>query len=94
MYFFHRMLFPIMIRIMVIGMVSIAIAAPMPEGNPLMSSNGRGLDTIKQQSSITFNHSKDSLDQGCWNRPSQGGDGYSIALNEPYEAGCSSMVGV
>jgi hypothetical protein len=76
---------------MVFGMVGVAIAAPIPNGNSLMNSYGKGFDPIKQGRK---NRSNDSSGQGCWNRPSQATDGYSIALNEPYATDCSSMVGV
>ncbi len=55
-----------------------------------MYSYEKGFDTIKQGRKI---RSKDSSAQGCWNRPSQGADGYSFALHEPKEADCFSMVG-
>lgn len=88
--FFHRMLAHLSIGVMIVGMVSVVAAAPIPEGNSLMYSYEKGFDTIKQGRNI---RSKDSLGQGCWNRPSQGADGYSFVLNEPKEADCFSMVG-
>ncbi len=87
--FFHRMLAHLSIGVMIVGMVSVVIAAPIPKGNSLMYSYEKGFDTIKQGRKI---RSKDSSGQGCWNRPSQGADGYSFALHEPKEADCFSMV--
>jgi len=84
------MLAHLSIGVMIVGMVSVVIAAPIPKGNSLMYSYEKGFDTNKQGRKI---RSKDSSGQGCWNRPSQGADGYSFALHEPKEADCFSMVG-
>lgn len=88
---FHRILVHCTIGIMVFGIVGVAIAAPIPKGNFLMNSYGKGFDTIKQGRK---NRSNDSSGEGCWNRPSQATDGYAIALNEAYESDCSSMISV
>ena len=86
---FHQILVHITIGIMVFGMVSVAIAAPINKGNSLVNSYGKGFETIKQGPN---NLPKDSSGQGCWNRSSQATDGYSMALIDPNDSDCSFLM--
>ena len=86
---FHQILVHFTIGIMVFGMVGVTLAAPIPKGHSIVNSYGKGVDPIKQGGK---SRSKDSSGQGCWNRPFQATDGYSMALNEPYDSDCSSLM--
>ncbi len=86
---FHRVLVQFTIGILVLGMASIAVAAPISKRTPAMGLQGEGFGTIEPSGGIASKRSNRSSAVGCWNRPNQGTDLYVVALDESYVSECS-----